>query len=307
MHIHNWFYLSKADRRSFAILLIVLIIITGVRVFFYRSDNTSDVAVVSEQEKLAIENFEEAIRKDSIERNLRYKKYEKPTRTIETFPFDPNTADSATLLRLGLAPWQISNMMKYRKKNGEWRSPDDFSRLYGLSKEDFVRLRPYIRISKGLTEKENQRKSASADSTRINFPHIEKYAEGTLVDLNVCDTTELKKIPGIGSYYAGKICRYRERLGGFLNASQIREVEGLPENIERWFVVQSNAPVRRLNVNKASFKELARHPYLTYDQVKVIDSYIKLYGKISSWEELMLSNEFENIDKKKLDAYFYFN
>ncbi len=287
-------------------LLVVLIIIIGIRVFFYRSD-VPDVAAVSEEEKSAIKSFEEAVRKDSIEKSLRYKKHETPARTVETFPFDPNTADSATLLRLGFAPWQIGNMMKYREKNGKWRSPDDFSRLYGLSEEEFIRLRPYIRISNELTEKEYQQRSASPDSTRKSFPHIEKYAEGTLIDLNVCDTAELKKIPGIGSYYAGKICRYRERLGGFVCASQIKEVEGLPENIERWFIVKSDASIRRLNVNKASFKELARHPYLTYEQVKVINSYIKLYGKISSWEELMLSKEFEHIDKKKLDAYFYFH
>lgn len=38
--------------------------------------------------------------------------------------------------------------MKYRQRRGRWRSPDDLRRLYGLSEEDFQRLRPYIRIAK---------------------------------------------------------------------------------------------------------------------------------------------------------------
>jgi hypothetical protein len=29
-------------------------------------------------------------------------------------PFDPNTADSVTFLRLGLPPWMAKNILKYR-------------------------------------------------------------------------------------------------------------------------------------------------------------------------------------------------
>lgn len=43
-----------------------------------------------------------------------------------------------------------------------------------------------------------------------------KYPEGTLVDLSEADTTELKKIPGIGSGIARMIVAYRKRLGGFM-------------------------------------------------------------------------------------------
>ena len=36
--------------------------------------------------------------------------YAVPSRTVERFPFDPNTADSTQLLRLGLQPWQVRNI-----------------------------------------------------------------------------------------------------------------------------------------------------------------------------------------------------
>ena len=48
-------------------------------------------------------------------------------------PFDPNKADSLTLLYNGLKPWQIKNLMKYRAKGGRFRNPEDFCRLYGLT------------------------------------------------------------------------------------------------------------------------------------------------------------------------------
>ena len=50
---------------------------------------------------------------------------------VETFPFDPNTADSTTLLRLGLSPWQVKSIYRYRAKHGRYHTPEDFEYLPG--------------------------------------------------------------------------------------------------------------------------------------------------------------------------------
>ena len=73
--------------------------------------------------------------------------YEVDTRTTELFNFDPNTADSTTLLRLGLQPWQVRNIYKYRAAGGVYRRPLDFARLYGLTRKQYLALEPYIHIS----------------------------------------------------------------------------------------------------------------------------------------------------------------
>ena len=65
----------------------------------------------------------------------------------ERFVFDPNTADSSQLLRLGLQPWQVRNILKYRAKGGVYREPTDFARVYGLTVKQYRELEPYIRIS----------------------------------------------------------------------------------------------------------------------------------------------------------------
>ena len=57
------------------------------------------------------------------------------------------------------------------------------------------------------------------------------------MELNTADTATLKKIPGIGSYYARKIVAYREALGGFVSKSQVTEIDGLPPDIVQWFRV----------------------------------------------------------------------
>ena len=50
-----------------------------------------------------------------------------------------------------------------------------------------------------------------------------KYQPGTVINLNEADTTELKKIPGIGSAIARMIVNYRTQLGGFYKIEQLQE------------------------------------------------------------------------------------
>ena len=72
--------------------------------------------------------------------------YAVESRPVERFPFDPNTADSTQLLRLGLQPWQVRNIYKYRAKGGIYRQKEDFAKLYGLTVKQYRELEPYIQI-----------------------------------------------------------------------------------------------------------------------------------------------------------------
>ena len=268
--------------------------------YYFLSPNLS-TGSLSLKDSLSVLSFQ--VEQDSVERQYRgcYAQYNGGA-VKQAFPFDPNVCDSVTFIRLGLKPWMAHNALKYRRKGGRWRSPDDFKRLYGLTKADFERLRPYICV-----ESEDKSFSDSRrryDSIRASYP--QKYKELTVLDLNTVDTTQLKRIPGVGSYYASKICRYRERLGGFVSRNQIKEVDGLPEGIEKWFEVASNAPVKTLNINKSTFKQLVHHPYLNYEQVKEIMNYVRKFGPIKSWRDLSLSEHFTPEDFKRLQPYIVF-
>lgn len=225
---------------------------------------------------------------------------------LTPFPFDPNHADSATLCRLGLKPWQVSNMLKYRRKGGRWRSADDLQRLYGLSKSQFEQLRPYVRIAEADKRKVYERAEWQSNYEYEPRPKTEKLAEGVTLPANTADTTALKHIPGIGSYYARKIVDYRERLGGFVSTSQIGEIEDLPAGITRWFVLDKADKPRQLRINHATFKQLVRHPYLSYEQTKIIVTHIRQYGAIRSWRDLQLYKEFTQNDFKRLAPYISF-
>ena len=191
--------------------------------------------------------------------------YAVPSQTVERFFFDPNTADSTQLLRLGLQPWQVRNIYKYRAHGGVYRKKEDFARLYGLTVKQYRELEPYIRISKDYlpastlvkSNGQNGRDGKDASSDTLRYPV--KIGENEHVVLNTADTTELRKVPGIGVYYAKEIVRYGKWLGGFVSVDQLDEIEGFPQEAKRYFVVQGASP-HKLNVNKLSLQELRKHP-----------------------------------------------
>lgn len=225
-------------------------------------------------------------------------------RTAETFPFDPNTADSSQLLRLGLQPWQVRNIYKYRAHGGIYRHKEDFARLYGLTVKDYRRLEPFIRISPDYQPAASlvgDRPPVVRDTLR--YP--QKFDSTARVALNTADTALLRRVPGIGSYYAKEIVRLRQWLGGFVSTDQLDEIEGFPAAAKRYFTV-SPSDVRRLNINQLSLQELRRHPYINYYQAKAIVDYRRLHGPIRSLNDLRFSRDFTPETIARLAPYVTF-
>ena len=86
-----------------------------------------------------------------------------------------------------------------------------------------------------------------------------------MVELNSADTLTLQLLRGIGPTCARRIVRYRERLGGFCRVEQLREVYGMTEDRYRQLlphVTLLTDSLRTIPVNRASVKELMRHPYV---------------------------------------------
>jgi hypothetical protein len=113
------------------------------------------------------------------------------------------------------------------------------------------------------------------------------------VDINRADSVQLLPLPGIGPVFAGRIIRYRDLLGGYISVSQLSEVYGLPqetiETISGRLVIDTSA-VKKLELNRATFRELLRHPYLEYEDVKSLFSYRDFADTIRSFGELQINH-----------------
>lgn len=125
------------------------------------------------------------------------------------------------------------------------------------------------------------------------------------LELNTADSSALIAIRGIGPYYASRILRYRERLGGFYAVRQLKEIKMTYFNVDsaaHLFTVNPQL-IRKKDLNSMSFKEVLRHPYLDYEEVKLIFNAKNKYKKIS-FDTLQQRKILPAYKLKKIKPYF---
>ena len=237
---------------------------------------------------------------------------QKQDATGELFYFDPNTADSTQLLRLGLRPWQVRNIYKYRAKGGRYRQKEDFAMLYGLTLEQYRRLEPYIRIKPEAMARDyfNGNGNVNGNDTRAsslryrafssydtaqaptirptgydnkNNP-VKKLTQGECVDINTADTAELKRIPGIGSYFARRIVELRQRRQAFVSPEELLSIRNFPETALTYMTASQN--FAKIHINQSSLQQLKAHPLINYTQATDILRYRRLNGNIRSANDI---------------------
>lgn len=306
----DFFYYSKSERRAILLLLAVAVVLMGVWMAFPREE---DGRVVEDSPRIAaVDSFRSEIRERERTRHVTRKSERKERQPEERkavlFPFDPNVADSAALRRLGLSAFAARNVLKYREKGGRFRTPESFSRIYGLSKGKYEQLYPYIRIHKREERRDSTEISTvtgaagyGKDSSFVAY----KYPEGTVIDLNKADTAQLKRVPGIGRVLARRIVAYRNRLGGFCKVSQLQEIPYIDSETNRWFKVE-NPVLRKLKVNRAGLDRLRNHPYMNFYKAKAILEYRRRRGDIRDVSRLASFEEFSEEDISRLTPYLSF-
>ena len=115
-----------------------------------------------------------------------------PSKTVETFRFDPNTVSLEDLCRLGFSSRQAQSIINYRQKGGRFRRKTDFAKSYVVSDSVYARLESYIDIP--------------------------------LLDLNLADSADFDALPGIGGWFASKMVEYRKALKGYSYKEQLMDI-----------------------------------------------------------------------------------
>lgn len=296
-------YVRKSDRRA---VLFLLCLITVATTLIYLTGSYGGDVTPFYGDTLSHSRGDDTMRRHSGREDGRKKEtiyYAVESRQTQLFPFDPNTADSTQLLSLGLSPWQVRSIYRYRAKGGIFREPSDFAKLYGLTIKEYRRLKPYIRISPDYMPASTLfAKEETVRHKRDTLRYPVKLKPSETIELNHADTNALKKVPGIGSGFARSIVYYRERLGGFHSVEQLMEIENFPEKSLDYFTIES-ATLRKININKLSVTQLRRHPYINFHQAKAIDDYRRLHGDIKSLQELSLNRDFTPAAIERLEPY----
>lgn len=258
------YFVMTAEQWLGVVVLVVLVVGTLMVVKRFQPPKEDETVWVNDSTKSQFADYQE--KQDSI-RKAQWRK-QRDTIAVRMQVFDPNTADSSTLVHLGFKPWQAKNMVKYRAAGGKYRKPEDLKKLYGMTDSMYQALTPYIYIAREEVD------SVAVDSLRKDsLPRWEEENKDTILNLRTADTVELKMIHGIGSYRARQIVRYREQLGGFVSVEQVLEAKGM-ENVDAdsllaHFLIDS-VKIEPMNVNSVGVQRLSRHPYLRFEQAQAI-------------------------------------
>lgn len=308
--VRELFHLSASDRKIFTVF--TLVIASGTGLFFVmESGEQHAVRTLDDTGRAHFRKvYQTAMKQADSTRYSRKRKTTLGYATAEsvpaTFRFDPNTADSTSLLALGFAPWQVRAIYKYRAKGGRFHRSRDIARIYGMTGEQLEHLLPLVDIAPKYRYLSDTlpEKPEAPDSTRTE--KIQKFKEPVLVDLNTADTLLLRRIPGIGRGFALWIVRYRERLGGYVSVRQLKEIPHFPDSLLPYFHLPGTAPLRQLQVNDAPLSALRRHPYLNYYQCRIIMEHRRKYGRLKRIDELSFYEEFTPEDLERLHPYLKF-
>lgn len=233
---------------------------------------------------------------------------EKP-RTVKNSPldslfeFNPNTTSVDLMVSLGMSNHLSTRIATYRRKGGTFRVKSDLLKIYGVDSALYLRLYPYITLpEKRIAINEKQHPKQSTQSPKNQF---------TRFDINTADTTQLKSVYGIGTKLAGRIVKFRDGLGGFVEMRQLREVFGLDsatveQLIKKSFITEDFTP-RKINVNTANEPELSAHPYIRKSRAKAIVGWRFQHGSFVTFNDLEKVAQLTKDDIRKISPYLKLN
>jgi DNA uptake protein ComE-like DNA-binding protein len=338
MSWRDFLYFSKGERRGLIVLLCLVTIAGILMIWVKKSDAPQNVAVErqsasfepsrttsahvatpasfgSDESTKNTDGGKKMFPKETSSLRQKRDAASSEKQTVQNTTASGNQSESKTIVSGNEAPQESNAFGTVPSSSGTIQPSSEQTE----NTSSFGELADNVGVGKdadkGIAGGAGRRESVSERVQRLtsygrsSYPRTEKFAKGTVVELNMADTIVLKKVPGIGSSFAKRIVGYRALLGGYYSVTQLNEVYGIDEDkyntLAPWFTVDLSLIIR-LPVNTLSQDSLRRHPYIDYGQAKVITQLRRQKGKLTGWENLQLLDEFTDGDKIRLMPYLSF-
>ena len=290
-------YYTTSEKRTYLLVAIILICVSSIRLYIFsvplhKQSNFDRIIPEVSAEAHSYKSHQSSPVKSKAEKKSRLKT--NPTAYLQhAYPFDPNKIEEHELQKMKFPENGIQNLLKYRTKGGSIKSSSHFKRIWGFEEIDASFLDSILILPIKSTEPQFSPKL----NEYAHFEQKEKPKEvipkklftQSFVDINNCDTTELKSLKGIGTWRASKIIEFREQLGGFHSIEQLSGLSFLPDSIYQPIKPQlmvDSSSIRQLLINQLTLKELAQHPYISYAKARMMTNYIVEHGPFEEEEQL---------------------
>jgi competence protein ComEA len=293
--IKDYFAFNRKEQRGLIILLGLLLLAASVNLLLPRIFPDKEYDITPFQKEVAA--FLASVEKLDSVKDIRPQKFsgnysEDKMADLSPFKaspyyFDPNKLEEQQWIAMGMDKKIIRNILHYREKGGTFRDKEGLSRIYGMNDSVFAILKPFIRFEeKEKAPSPSYKSYKDIDSIRTGKEFTKFKPDTLIIELNSADSASLLSLHGIGPSYAGRITRYRDRLGGYSRPEQLMEIKGMDSIRYDQFkgqVTVNPQLVRKIDLNTVTFKELLKHPYFEYYLVKEIFNY---KDEIREWDSL---------------------
>jgi competence protein ComEA len=291
---------SKKERTGI-VVLVVLILLIWLLPEYFREPASTDPGLLSLADSLI--KTEGAI-------------IDEQKSSPRLFYFDPNKITDAQWVELGLNRRTVKIIRNYLQKGGQFRVPADLERIYGMSKQDAERLKPFVKIGGVGKRKRLNFSGPAVERSLVKEPSesFQKYTrrpvrrQKLIVDVNEADSIGLEALPGIGAKLASRIIRFREALGGFYSVEQLSDVYGIDDTIFNLILpslILEAGIYRKVRINRWEADSLDLHPYIQKHEAKAIVKYRGQHGWFNDADELsrisFISTEWINRIRPYLD------
>ncbi len=145
--------------------------------------------------------------------------------------------------------------------------------------------------------------------SKIVYPTKEEYtSEKMILDVNEANVYELQLINGIGEYYANRIIAFRDKIGGFANLTQLKD---LIKRKDSWDKIKPSLTcdptrIRKRNFNYISKDSLGFIPGIEYKKATIAIRYRDHHFPLNSVEDIKKMKIFTKEEIDLIDTYFSF-
>lgn len=225
------------------------------------------------------------------------KKYDsnrsRSVKNVEYFEFDPNTLDETGWQALGFSEKQSKAMVNFIKKSKPFNKPEDLMKLFTIDSAKYMELKPYVIF--GVND---------AELAELNALPVRVSVNNGVED-------DFRKIPGLDKFVAGRIVKYRNLLGGFIDPIQLLEVKGMRETLLDSilpYLEMDFEVTRRINVNSADAAIFMKHPYCNdWKTARVIADTRDQFGPYKRLEEILRLPGIEKSWFERIKPYLALN
>lgn len=284
MYKKGFFSLQPDQRKGVFVLLVLIVVVQCIYfwVDFQKMPQSESTEFVTLKKQLdSLKNLEQKVKKDSV------------------FAFNPNFITDYRGYVLGLTTEEIDRLHTFRKQGKFVHSASEFQQVTQVSDSLLAVISPYFKFPEWVKNTQKQKKSF--DKTSVPTSKAPKK------DLNTATEEDLMRVYGIGKVLSQRILKYKQRIQGFSEISQLKEVYGLEEEVvERimlQFEIQTLPSIEKQDINTIGLYELAKIPYMDFDLAKKLIGLRSEMGNIRHFNDLLQIEGFDEVKIKRIQLY----